>query len=103
MHSWYIHPSLEVYLCLSRALAYFYGGVNDTDPPTCYFANNPLCSVCEQSEEICEISIDIKEFLLVLLGTIKQLCTAGLPGVTKTLLLCILLQSNEKYAQTFEV
>ena len=25
----------------------FYGGVNDTDPPTCFVANNPLCSVCE--------------------------------------------------------
>lgn len=73
--------------CLSQALAFFYGGVSDTDPPRCFVANNPLYSVCEHSEEICEISIDIKELLLVLLQTIKELCTAGLPGVTKTLLL----------------
>ena len=88
--------------CLSQALAFFYGGVSDTDPPTCFVANNPLCSVCEYSEEICEISIDIKEFLLVLLRTIKELCTAGLPGVTKTLLFSVLLRINEKYVRTFE-
>ena len=28
--------------CLSQALAIFYGGVNDNDPPTCFVANNPL-------------------------------------------------------------
>ena len=88
--------------CLSQALAFFYGGVSDTDPPTCFVANNPLCSVCEHSEEICEISIDIKEFLLVLLRTIKELCKADLPGVTKTLLLSVLLRINEKYVRIFE-
>ena len=38
-----------------------------------------------------------------MLQTIKQLCTACLPGVTKTLLLSILLWNNEKYVQKFEV
>ena len=73
---------------LIPSTSFFYGGVNDTDPPTCFVANNPLCSVCQHSEEICEISIDVKELLLVLLQAIKELCTAGLPGVTKTFIFC---------------
>ena len=89
--------------CLSRALAYFYGGVNDNNPPTCFVANSPLCMVCEHTEEMCEVSIDIKDFLLVLLNTIKQLCTTGFAGVTKTLLISVLFANNETYVRTFEV
>ena len=54
--------------------------------------------MCQHSEVICGISIDIKELLLVLLQAIKELCTAGLPVVTKTLLFSVLLKINdEKY------
>ena len=86
--------------CLLQALACFYGGAGDNDPPTCFIANNPLCSVCELAE-ICEVSIDIKEYLAVLLRTMQELCEIGLQGVTKTLLISVLLQTNEKYVQTF--
>jgi len=88
--------------CLSRALAYFYGGVGETDPPTCFVANNPLCSVCNVADEICRVSIDIKEYLVVLLTVIQKLCEMGLQSVTKTLLISVLLQSNEKYVSTFD-
>ena len=89
--------------CLSQALAYFYDGVNDNNPPTCFLANSPLYMVCEHTEEMCEVSMDIKDFWLVLLNTIKQLCTTGFAGVTKTLLISVLLANNEKYIRTFEV
>ena len=46
--------------------------------------------------------VDIKELLFVLLQVIKELCTAGLTGVIKTLLFSVLLKINEKYVQTFE-
>ena len=29
--------------CLLQALAHFYGGAGDNDPPTCFIANNPFC------------------------------------------------------------
>jgi len=63
--------------CLSRVLAYFYGGVNDGNPPTCFLTNSPLCIVCEHTEELCEVGMDIKDFLLALLSTIKKLCATG--------------------------
>ena len=53
--------------CLLQALAHFYGDAGDSDPPTCFTSNNPLCSVCESAEGICQVSIDIKEYLVVLL------------------------------------
>ena len=31
--------------CLSRTLFVFYGGAGDTDPPTCFVSNSPLCSL----------------------------------------------------------
>ena len=83
--------------CLSQALANFHGGAGETDPPTCFIANNPLCSVCEVAEEICQVSVDIKEYLVVLLRAVKDLCETGLQSVNKTLLISVLLQSNEKY------
>ena len=58
--------------------------------------------VCEHTEEMCEVGIDIKYFLLVLLNTIKQLCTTGFAGVAKTLLISVLLVNNEKCVRTFE-
>lgn len=58
--------------------------------------------MCQHSEEICEISIDIKELLLVLLQAIKELCTTGLPGVTKKLLFSVLLKINENYVRMIE-
>ncbi|MCY3928217.1 MAG: helicase-related protein [Acidobacteria bacterium] len=87
--------------CLLQALACFYGGAGDSDPPTCFIANNPLCSVCELAEEICQVSIDIKEYLVLLLRAIQELYETGLQGVTKTLLISVLLQTNEKYVRTF--
>ena len=87
--------------CLSQALAHFYGGVGDTDPPICFIANYQLCSVCEVAEEICQVSLDIKPYLIILLRTIQELCETGLQGVTKTLLISVLLQINEKFVKTF--
>ena len=55
-----------VNVCKLQALACFYGGAGDHDPPTCFFANNTLCLVCELTEEICQVSADIKEYLIVL-------------------------------------
>lgn len=44
--------------CLSWALSHFYA--DDQDPPTCFVANNLLCSVCEESEAICQETVDIQ-------------------------------------------
>lgn len=88
--------------CLSWALSLFYAGANDEDPPTCFVGNNPLCSVCEHTEIICQASIDIQKYLVLLLQTIKDLCDFGLEGVTKTLVTAVLLQGNEQYVHTFE-
>ena len=51
--------------CLSWALSHFYA--DDQDPPTCFVANNPLCSVCEESETICQERVDIQQHLVILL------------------------------------
>ena len=79
------------------ALSYFYAGANDASSPTCFVNNSPLCSVCENSKLICQESIDIKEHLILLFSAVRALCSAGLEGVTKTLLTAVLLGSNEKY------
>jgi len=34
--------------------------IRDQDQLTCFVANNPLCTVCEESEAICQESIDIQ-------------------------------------------
>ena len=88
--------------CLLQALTCFYGGAGDQDPPTCFVANNPLCSICEVAEDVCQVSIDIKEYLIVLFKAMQELYDMSLQGVTKTLLISILLQKNEKYVQTFD-
>ena len=56
-----------------------------------------LCSVCELTEEICHVSVDIKEYLIVLFRAMQELYETGLQGVTKTWLISVLLQTNEKY------
>ena len=70
--------------CLSWALSHFYP--DDQDPPTCFVANNPLCSVCEESEAICQETVDIQQHLVVLLKTIQAFAECGLEGATKTLI-----------------
>lgn len=52
---------------LSWALSHFYGGADDTNPPTCFVSNSPLCMVCKLSDVLCEESLDIKEHLCTLL------------------------------------
>ena len=87
---------------LARSLANLYGGAGDIDPPTCFVSNSPLCAVCTHSDDICQWSVDIRSFLLVLLKTVKQICDTGLQKVTKTLLVSVLLQSNENYVRSFD-
>ena len=41
-----------------------------TDQKTCLVANNPLCTVCEESEAICQESIDIQKYMVLLLKTL---------------------------------
>ena len=88
--------------CLARSLANLYGGAGDIDPPTCFVSNSPLCAVCTHSDDICQWSVDIRSFLLVLLKTVKQICDTGLQKVTKILLISVLLQSNENYVRSFD-
>ena len=99
----YTHAWRFIYIgkCLLLALALFYGGAGDSNPPTCFISNTPLCSVCELAEEICQVSIDIKEYLVVLLRALQELSDTGLQGITKTLLISVLLKTNEKYVQKF--
>ena len=54
-------------------------------------------------DDICQWSIDIQPFLSILLNAIQQLHPAGLPKVTNTLLISILLQCNETYLRSFDV
>ena len=89
--------------CLSRSLAVLYGGAGDTDPPTCFISNSPLCTVCAQIDQICQWSIDIQPFLSTLLNAMQQLHAAGLPGINKTLLISVLLQCNETYVRSFDI
>ena len=63
-------------------MSYFYAGANDSDPPSYFSANSPLCAaVCVNSNE---------------------LCLAGQQGVTKTLLTAVLLGVNEQYVRSFD-
>ena len=57
--------------CLSWALSRYYG--DDEDAPTCFVANSPLCSVCEHSEAICQETVDVRPYLVVLLQAVKVL------------------------------
>jgi len=89
--------------CLMQALTTFYSGESSTITTTCIVNNSTLCSVCENYEEICQVSCDIKDHLVLLLSTVRDLCDLGLDGATKTLLTAVLLGCNEKYVKTFDV
>ena len=101
--SWRFIYSIYHGECLSKALSYFYAGANDKNPPPCFIANSPLCAVCVNSEALSQVSIDIREHMIVLLRTANELCLAGLQGVTKTLLTAVLLGVNEQYVHSFDV
>jgi len=66
-----------------------YGGAGDIDPPTCFVANSPLCTVCKHSDNICQWSVDIQPFLVVLLSDFKQMHDLVLKNVTKTSLISV--------------
>jgi len=83
--------------CLCWALSSFYGGAGDTDPPTCFVSNSPLCMICKASDMLCQESCDIKDYLCMLLSTIQQLKDAGLNTVTKTLLVGVLMKTSSQY------
>ena len=40
--------------CLAWSMANFYGGAGDKDSLSCFVSNSPLCTVCMQSEDICD-------------------------------------------------
>lgn len=92
--AWQFIYSLYHGKCLLWALSNFYAGADDRDPPICFVANNPLCTVCEESEAICQQSIDIQQYMVLLLKTLQKLADYGLQGITKTLITAILMQSN---------
>ena len=83
--------------CLAWALSYFYGGAGDAEPPTCFVSNSPLCMICAVSDLICEETVNIKEYLCILLQTVKDLRAADINSVTKTLLIGVMMQTTSKY------
>ena len=83
--------------CLSWALSFYYGGAGDTEPPTCFVSNSPLCMICKASDMLCEECCDIKDYLCTLLSAVQQLHNAGLSTVTKTLLVGVLMKSTSPY------
>jgi len=87
---------------LARSLAILYGGAGDTDAPTCFVSNSPLCAVCSQIDEICQWSIDIQPFFMILLNMVQQVHDAGVKSVRKTLMISTLLQCNEQYVKNFD-
>jgi len=97
VNAWKFVYSIYHGKCLSWALSHFYGGADDSNPQTCYVANSPLCMVCKVSDALCEESIDIKEHLVTLLSTLQQLQNVGLNGITKTLLVGVLMKVSTQY------
>ena len=61
---------------------------------TCFTTNNPLCSVRELSKDICQASIEIKEYFAVLSSN-AEIVWNKLTRCTKN------SQGNEKHVQTF--
>ena len=100
MKSWHFIYAVYHGKCLLWALSHFYGDNEDT--PTCFVGNSPVCSVCELSEAICQETVDIQSYLVVLLHAINALRELGLEGATKTLITAILLKNNEQYIQKYE-
>ena len=103
IQTWRFIYSIHHGKCLSKMMAIFYKGAGDADPPTCFVSNGPLCAVCKHSEDICQWSVDIDPFLVVLLKAVQQICNAGMQNVSKSLLIFVLLQSNEQYVRKFEM
>ena len=101
--SWRFIYSLFHGKCLFWESSHFYGGVDDSDHPTCFTANAPLCAVCRLSDAVCngQGTCDIQDYLLLLFLTMKTLDSVGFQGVTKTLLIAVLLQTNERYVRSF--
>ena len=89
--------------CLLWSLSHFYGGADDGEPPTCFTANAPLCSVCEATDIICEQSVNIQNHLCVLLSAISHLHDNGLSTVTRMLLVGFLMKATSKYVQNNKV
>ena len=100
---WHFIYSIYHRKCLMQALTTFYSGASSTSTTTCIVSNTSPCLVCENYEEICQVSCDIKDHLVSMLGAVRDLCNSGLDGVTKTLLTAVLLVCNEKYVKTFDV
>ena len=46
-------------------ITFFYAGADDQEPPTCFAMNNPLWTVCEESEAICQENIDIQQYMVL--------------------------------------
>lgn len=103
VQAWRLLYSIYHGKCLAWSLANFYGGAADKNPPTCFVSNSPLCTVCMQSADICQWSINIQAFLVVLLKAVKEVYDVGLHNITKTLLLSILLRTNEEYVRKFDL
>ena len=100
--TWQFAYSIYHGKCLLWSLSHFYGGADDGDPPTCFTANAPLCSVCEAADIICEQSVNIQNHLCILLMAISQLHDKGLSTVTKTLLVGFLMKATSKYIHNNE-
>ena len=104
--AWWFIYSLYHGKCLVWALSHFCAGADDQDPPTCFVANNPLCTVYEESEAIINYAkrafIFSSSYMVVLLKTLQSLADYGLRDITKTLITAILMQTNEQYVRKFK-
>ena len=92
MKSWHFIYAVYHGKCLLWALSHFYGDNEDT--PTCFVGNSSVCSNCGLSEAICQETVDIQSYLVVLLHAINVLRELGLEGATKTLITAILLKTG---------
>ena len=53
--------------------------------------------ICAVSDLICEETVNIKEYLRILLQTVKDLRAADINSVTKTLLIGVMMRTTSKY------
>ena len=98
---WHFIYSIYHGKCLSWGLSHFFTGGTDACTTSCFATNTPLCAVCAEKETICQESRDIKEYLILLVKMVIELCDNGLDGVTKTLPIAVLLKCNQKYVLSF--
>ena len=63
-------------------LAHFFSGDAVPCMMSCFTTNTPLCAVCADKELICQMSTEIKEYLVLLLKTIKHICDNGLDSMS---------------------